>query len=183
MKSLENQLSYATLVAPIDGVITKTLAAVGDVTMPGKPMVQIGAKKGFSLLVRTPEDITPKAVIYKGKEYELNSLNSTYHGLKEFKAYLNDAKGVTSGERIEVEVVVYEGKGTLLPFDAILNRQGSSEVLEVNATHATPRRVTILQSAQEGVVVADDLSGVKIVVAKPDILLKLTSGYALKESK
>ena len=34
--------------------------------------------------------------------------------------------------------------------------------------------------AEQGVVVSDDLQGEQIVVAKPDILLKLTSGYALK---
>ncbi len=180
LKSLENQLSYATLIAPIDGVVTKTFSAVGDVTMPGKPMVQISAQKGFSLLVRTPENIIPKAVMYGGKEYDLHALNSTYNGLNEFKAYVNEAKGVTSGERVEVEVVIFEGQGVLLPFDAILNREGNSEVLEVNGTHAIPRKVTVLQSAEQGVVVADDLSDQKIVLAKPDILLKLTSGYALK---
>lgn len=180
IEALKNQLTYATLISPINGIITKISSAVGDVAMPGKPMVQISANKGFSLLVRTPQNIIPKAVIYGDKEYLLHTLNSTYHGLKEFKAYLNDAKGVTSGERIEVEVVIFESEGTLLPFDAILNREGESEVLEINGTHATPRKVTLLQSATEGVVVADDLSNQNIVIAKPDILLKLTSGYMMK---
>ena len=180
IKALKNQLSYATLISPIDGIVTKVSSAVGDVTMPGKPMVQISAQKGFSLLVRTPENVTPKAVMYGGKEYDLHALNSTYHGLNEFKAYVDEAKGLTSGERVEGEVVIFEGQGVLLPFDAILNREGNSEVLEVNGTHAIPRKVTVLQSAQQGLVVADDLSDQKIVLAKPDILLKLTSGYALK---
>ncbi|SFV61066.1 efflux transporter, RND family, MFP subunit [hydrothermal vent metagenome] len=180
IESLKNQLSYATLISPIDGVVTKVLLAVGDIAMPGKPMVQISANSGFSLLVRTPEEIRPKAVMYNEKEYKLNALNSTYHGLKEYKAYLNEAKGLTSGERVEVEVVVFEGQGILLPFDAILNRNGESEVLVVDGKHATPKKVTILQSAEQGVIVEDDLSSLKIVIAKPDILLKLTSGYALK---
>ncbi len=180
LKALKNQLSYTTLLAPTDGVITKVFSAVGDVTMPGKPMMQISAQKGFSLLVRTPENITPKAIQYQGKEYPLQALNSTFHGLREFKAYIDEARGITSGERIEVEVVIFEGKGVLLPFDAILNREGKSEVLLVKGKQALPKQVTILQSAQQGVVVADDLTGQKIVLAKPDILLKLTSGYPLK---
>ena len=180
LKALKNQLSYARLIAPTDGIVTKVLSAVGDVAMPGKPMIQISAQKGFSLLVRTPENITPQAILYEGKEYTLHALNSTYHGLKEFKAYVNEAKGLASGERVEVEVVIFEGKGVLLPFDAILNREGKSEVLVVKGTHAVPKKVTVLQSAEQGVLVADDVAGQNVVLAKPDILLKLTSGYALK---
>jgi len=180
IEALKNQLSYAKLVSPINGVVTKVLLAVGDVAMPGKPMVRISANSGFSLLVRTPENIKPKAVIYGDEEYKLNPLNSTYHGLKEYKAYVNEAKGLTSGERVEVQVVVFEGEGLLLPFDAILNRNGNSEVLVVDGKYAIPKKVKVIQSAEQGIVVADDLSDVKIVIAKPDILLKLTSGYALK---
>jgi len=180
IKALKNQLSYAKILSPIDGVVTKVLSAVGDVTMPGKPMVHISANNGFSLIVRTPDNINPKAVMYGGKEYQLHALNSTYHGLKEYKAYINEANGLSSQERVEVEVVVFEGHGVLLPFDAILNRNGESEVLVIKGNHATPKKVKVLQSAEQGVVVADDLSGLKIVIAKPDILLKLTSGYALK---
>jgi len=180
IEALKNQLSYAKLVSPINGVVTKVLLAVGDVAMPGKPMVRISANSGFSLLVRTPENIKPKAVIYGDEEYKLNPLNSTYNGLKEYKAYVNEAKGLTSGERVEVQVVVFEGEGLLLPFDAILNRNGNSEVLVVDGKYAIPKKVKVIQSAEQGIVVADDLSDVKIVIAKPDILLKLTSGYALK---
>jgi len=39
--------------------------------------------------------------------------------------------------------------------------------------------VHILRSAQQGVVVSDNLAGKRVVTAKPDILLKLLSGYTL----
>ncbi|BAF72378.1 efflux RND transporter periplasmic adaptor subunit [Sulfurovum sp. NBC37-1] len=180
LKSAENQLSYATITAPIDGIVAKTMAAVGDVTMPGKPLVQISAETGFSLLVRTPQDISPKSVLFNGKEYTLHGLGSTLRGLKEYKAYISDSKGLSSGERVEVNVVIFEGKGIELPFDAILNREGKSYVLLVDKNRATAKEVHIVQSAEQGVIVSDDITGKKIVVAKPDILLKLTSGYALK---
>ena len=180
LKAAQNQLSYATITAPISGIVAKTMAAVGDVTMPGKPLLQISAETGFSLLVRTPQDITPKAVLFNGKSYELHALGSTLRGLKEFKAYVTDIKGLSSGERIEVDVVIFEGNAVELPFDAILNREGKNYVLVVNKDHAVAREIHIVQSAEQGVIISDDLKGRKIVVAKPDILLKLTSGYALK---
>jgi RND family efflux transporter MFP subunit len=179
LKGLKNQLSYATLTAPISGVIAKSLAAEGDIAMPGKPLVHISAKKGFSLLIRTPEEISPKAVIYNNKEYKLDALNSTFNGLKEYKAYVN-TEGLTSGDRVEVDVIVFEGNGIKLPFDAVLNREGKSYVLLAEGNRAIPREVHIIQSAQAGLVVSDKLEGKKIIVAKPDILLRLVSGYALK---
>ena len=180
LKAAQNQLSYATITAPITGTVAKTMAAVGDVTMPGKPLMNISADSGFSLLVRTPEDVTPKAVEFAGKRYALHPLGSTLRGLREYKAYIDAHRGLSSGERVEVNVVLFEGKAQMLPFDAILNREGKSYVLVVNKNHATAKEVHILQSAQEGVVISDDLKAQRIVVAKPDILLKLTSGYALK---
>jgi len=179
LKSLKNQLGYATLTSPISGIIAKSMAAKGDMAMPGKPLMQISAEHGFSLLVRTPEAIRPKAVIYRKKEYALEALNSTFNGLKEYKAYI-DAEGLTAGDRVEIEVVVFDGSGLKLPFDAILNRNGKSYVLLVEGDQAKPREIHILQSAQEGVVVSDDLTHQKLVTAKPDILLRLVSGYRLK---
>ena len=180
LKAAENQLSYATITSPIDGTVAKAMAAVGDVTMPGKPLLQISAKTGFSLLVRTPQDISPKAVYFEGKEYMLHPLGSTLRGLNEYKAFMNNISGLSSGERVEVSVVIFEGNAIKLPFDAVLDRDGRSFIMEVEKNHAKAVPVHIVQSGEEGVVVKEGISGKKIVVAKPDILLKLTSGYALK---
>jgi len=67
-----------------------------------------------------------------------------------------------------------------LPFDAILNRDGKSYVLVVNDKRADVREVHILESAEQGVIVSESFDNEKIVIAKSDILLKLTSGYALQ---
>jgi len=179
IKSLHNQLSYATIKAPISGVITKSFSADGDVAMPGKPLIKISAKNGFSLIVRTPEDINPKAIIYKGKEYPIVALGSTFNGLKEYKSFV-DTSGLTAGDRVEISVIVFEGEGIKLPFDAILNQNGKSFVMRVEKGMAIPQEVEILDSAKEGVLVSNAIEGEKIVVAKPDILLKLTSGYAIR---
>lgn len=87
---------------------------------------------------------------------------------------------MTSGDRVEVNVVVFNHKAILLPFDALLNRNGKSYVLAAEGNKATAQEVHIIQSAEQGVVVSENLEGKKIVVAKPDILLKLVSGYTLK---
>ena len=87
---------------------------------------------------------------------------------------------MTAGDRVEISVIVFEGEGIKLPFDAILNQNGKSFVMRVEKGMAIPQEVEILDSAKEGVLVSNAIEGEKIVVAKPDILLKLTSGYAIR---
>jgi len=179
LKTLKNQLSYSTMTAPISGVVAKTMVAVGDIAMPGKALLNISAAQGFSLLVRLPDDIKSDAIIFKGKTYPLVALGSTFQGLNEYKAYV-DGVHLTAGETTEIRVITFEGMATRLPFDAILDKDGNSYVLIIDKGRATPRKVQIMQKGEEGVVIREDLSKEKIVVAKPDILLKLLTGISVK---
>ncbi|WP_345992472.1 biotin/lipoyl-binding protein [Sulfurimonas sp. HSL-1716] len=176
---LDNSLSYATIISPVEGVITKTFDNDGALSMPGKALLSISAKNGFYLMVRVPSELNIKAVLYNGKTYPAMALGSTYAGLAEYKVYVGGSK-LTSGDRIEVDAVLYEGKTVLLPFDAVLNKEGKSFVLVIKGSKAVPKEVHILQSAQQGIITQEPLTDEKIVVAKPDILLKLLSGHALK---
>jgi multidrug efflux pump subunit AcrA (membrane-fusion protein) len=175
---LKNNLSYATIISPVDGTIAKTYSNQGAVSAPGKPLVAISSKNGFYLLVRVPTDMPIVSVDFGSKEYSATALGSTYHGLAEYKVYVGNQK-LTTGDRVEVSVVVFHQKAMLLPFDAILNRNNKSYLFVIEGDRAKAKEVHIVQSAQEGIVVSEDLSGKKLVVAKPDILLRLLSGYAL----
>ena len=176
---LNNNLSYAVITSPVDGVIAKVMTTKGSVAFASKPIVKISAKNGFYLLLRVPGNIPVKGVIYNSKKFNAISLESTYKGLYEYKVYPQDEK-LVSGDRVEVEVITYDKKGILLPFDAVLNRNSKSYVLVIEKNKAIPKEVHILQSATEGIIIKDkDLIDKKIVIAKPDILLKLTSGYPI----
>jgi len=176
---LKNNLSYATIISPVDGVIAKTYLNRGALSAPAKPLVAISSKNGFYLLVRTPGNLPILGVEFDNKSYTATPLNTTYHSLSEYKVYTGE-KNLISGDRVEVDVVVLNHKGILLPFDALLNRNGKNYVLVVKGDKAEPKEVHIIQSAEQGVVVSENLEGIKLVVAKPDILLKLLSGYTLK---
>jgi len=178
MKALKNNLTYAKILSPTDGIVGKKFVNVGSIAMPGKPIISISANSGYSLLVRMPKDIIPQGVIFENKGYKLFPLNSTFHGLLEYKAYID--KSVTSGDRVEVSVVIFNQNAQKLPFDVILNRDGKSYVLEVSKEKVIPKEVHIVKSGEEGIVVQEDLEGKQLVLAKPDILLKLLSGASLK---
>ena len=176
---LKNNLSYAVITSPVDGVIAKSMGSKGSISMPGKALAKISSKNGFYLMVRVPTNINIKEVSFNGKDFPATPLESTFNGLAEYKVYTGDSK-LTTGDRVEVDVITYNAKGLLLPFDAILNRDGKSYVLVVNDKRADVREVHILESAEQGVIVSESFDNEKIVIAKSDILLKLTSGYALQ---
>ena len=171
-----DNLSYATVKAPSDAVIAKSMVSVGDLAMPGKPLMKLTSKSKSYLLVRLPYNA--KSIIFEGKEYRLNPLNSTFNGLKEFRANID--KFVPTGERVVVSIVLFKGEGIKLPFDAILDRNGKKYVLELKGEKVTPIEVKVVSSGEEGAVVNSSLEGKKIVVAKPDIMLKLLTGIKVK---
>jgi len=176
---LKNNLSYATILSPVDGVVAKTYANHGALSVPTKPLLAISSKNGFYFMLRVPSHLPIEGVLYKGKKYPATSLGSTYHGLSEYKVYIDNEK-LTSGDRVEVEVVTFAQKALFLPFDAILDRDGKSFVLVVEKNKAKPYEVHVIQRAEQGVVIAEDISTKSIVVAKPDILLRLVSGTTLR---
>ncbi len=179
-KELQNDLSYALLRSPVDGVVAKRMLSVGDLAMPGRAIFRINTKEGNYLLVRLPKNIKGLSLVYKAKEYPLRPLRSTLNSLQEYRADVSDPE-LVEGERVKTRVITFKSKGIILPQDAILDRNGRSYVLIAHGNHASALPVHILASSEEGVVVQEDLSGKKVVVAKPDILLKLLSGIELKE--
>ncbi len=179
LKELNNQMSYANLTSPVDGIVAKSFATEGSIALPGKALLNISAREGFSLLVRTPNDIKPLTLLYRGKSYDLHSLESSWHGLDEYKAYVNNA-GLKSGDRVEVNVAIYRGRGVLLPFDAVLNRDGKSYVLATKGNKAYAKEIKVVQNGQEGIAAEQLPKEGDIIIAKPDVLLKLLSGYTLK---
>ena len=176
---LKNSLSYATIISPVDGIVSKTFFNQGDISLPGKPMVAINSKNGFYLMVRVPREIPIQSVDFEGKNYGAIPLKSTFHGLNEYKVYTGKAD-LISGDKVEVDVIIFNQKAMLLPFDAILNRNSKSYVLVIDGDKAEAKEVHIVQSGEQGVIISENLRGKNIVIAKPDILLRLLSGYLLK---
>ena len=171
--ALENTLSYANIKAPVDGVVTR-LANIGDIAMMGKPLVSISANSNSYLLIRLPSDIKATAVIFNKKLYKINALNTTSNGLLEYIANIDES--VVANQRVDVDIVIYDQKGYMLPHDAILNRDGKSYVLVVKDHKAVAKQVKIVANAQQGVIVDNISNEDMIVVAKQDILLKLLTG-------
>ena len=87
---------------------------------------------------------------------------------------------MTTGNRVNVNVIISNGKSILLPFDAVLNRDGKSYVLTVDGDKSIPAEVKVIESGEEGIIVENNsIIGKQVVVAKQDALLKLVSGATI----
>lgn len=180
---LVNNRSYATITSPTSGIISKTILNVGDMAMPGQPIAIISAKSGSYLKLSVPADLKVYGVKMNSKSYQTVSLNSTFNSLAEYKV-INGDLALMTGERVEVDVEVFNGNAIKLPFDAILNRSGKSYVFVKDNDKAIATEVNIVQSGEDGAVVGNnELAGKEIVVAKQDILLKLLTGVLLKSKE
>jgi multidrug efflux pump subunit AcrA (membrane-fusion protein) len=179
LRETHNTQTYATIKSPVDGVVSKTMLNVGDMAMPGKPVARLSANTGYAMKLRVPKTLKVYGVRINNKKFEALNLNSTFNGLEEYKVYVND-ESLTSGNREQIDVIIYDGVAILLPFDALLNRNGKDYVLIVNEDRATVTEVEIVESGENGVIIRNqELAGKQLVVAKQDILLKLLSGSLL----
>lgn len=182
LNDINNSLTYTTLTSPVDGQISRTMVNGGDMVMPGQPVANISANSDFYLLLLVPTNIKVYGVMADGKHYDAIPLNSTLNNLAQYKVYV-DSENRMTGDRVEVDVVVFEGNAIQLPFDAVLNREGESYVLtkEKDNDIAVAVKIDIIETGEQGVVISNnDLAGKQIVIAKQDILLTLLSGISIK---
>jgi len=179
-KEVDNLLSYALIVSPIDGVVSSTSANVGVIAMPGKPLLSIQADSGKYLLIRTADDIRPTEVIFEGQRHPLVPLNHTYKGLDEYRADVETKS--SSGERLPVRLVIYQGGGTMIPLSAILQKEEQRLCFVPQGEKGHPVPVKVIAGGTEGMVV-EGLQASEVIVAKPDILLKLLAGTPISVKK
>jgi RND family efflux transporter MFP subunit len=180
LKDVNNNDTYATIKASTSGVLSKTMLNVGDMAMPGQPIAMISSTKGSYLKLSVPADLKVYGATLNGKEYKTIALTSTFNSLAEYKVLI-DNLGLMTGERVELNVIVFKGKAIKLPFDAILNREGKNYVFVKDNDKAVPTEVNIVQSGEDGAILSNDnLAGKEIVVEKQDVLLKILSGVSLK---
>jgi membrane fusion protein (multidrug efflux system) len=72
----ETMMSYAKVTAPFDGVVTRKLADVGDLAMPGKPLLEIEAPTALRFEADLPEAILDRVTIGAKMQVKVASLES-----------------------------------------------------------------------------------------------------------
>ena len=176
-KEIDNQLSYTSITSPIDGTLSARLVMAGDMALPGKPLFKLTAANGLYLDVKLPSAITAAAIRLDDQLLPLTPKNQAGpSGLREYRSTLPAGTSAVEGEFLNIDVILFSGEGVLLPDDVLLSAQGKTWVLIYLNGKAKKIAVTIEQRGIEGVKVKENLAGRTLLLAKPDILLRASSG-------
>jgi RND family efflux transporter MFP subunit len=185
IREIEELSTYAHILAPVDGIVSQILARPGDLATPGKPLVRISSTEGLYLKLSLPGSVPAAEVIIQGKTLPLTSKDQAGEtGLVQYVAPLPPNAGMVEGEYVNVNVIVYQGQGVLVPVDALLTMDGSSSVFVMSGDNKAERvDVSIKARGIEGVTVEPNLSDRRVIVAKPDILLRVATGVPIAQIK
>lgn len=178
VQGIDELSSYAHILAPVSGTLSQALVSTGDLATPGKPLFRIASKDGLYLNLSLPTSVHATEIMLQGRTMALTCKDQAGEtGLVQYVAPLPPNSGMVEGQFVNVNVVVYRGKGVLLPIDALLTMNGSSSVFVLSPRGKAKRlKVTIKARGVEGVTVEQNLSDRRVIVAKPDILLRVAAG-------
>ena len=178
MRGIDSLMGYATLVSPIDGTVSQIMVRPGGLATPGKPLLGIASKTGLYLRLSLPDNIQAANILFKGRESALTSRHQAGEtGLVQYVAPLPADENLVEGQYLNVHVVIYKAEGVLVPFDALLTMDGSSSVFVLPGDGKAERQIVHIKArGVEGVAVTENLAGRTVIVAKPDILLRVSTG-------
>ncbi len=184
VQEIEELSSYARILSPVSGTLSQVLVNPGDLAMPGKPLFRIASKAGLYLKLSLPSSVPAAKIILQDHIMSLTSKDQTGEtGLVQYVAPLPPDIRIVEGEYVNVQVVVYQGEDVLLPVDALLTMDGTNSVFVLSADGKAERLdVTIKARGIEGVTVEQNLTGRRVIVAKPDILLRVAAGVPVSIS-
>ncbi len=141
LSEAETMLGYASVSAPFDGVVTRKLADVGDLAMPGKPLLEIESPTALRFEADLPEAILDRvqlgaklpvrlSKVVEGTVSEISPVADPVSRTFLVKLDLPPVDGLRTGQFGRVSVPVAETQLLLVPRAAVLKR-GQMELVFV----------------------------------------------------
>jgi RND family efflux transporter MFP subunit len=167
----ETMLSYARVAAPFDGVVTRKLAEVGDLAMPGKPLAEVESPKGLRFEADLPEAILDRVkmgqkmtatiggVTAEAVVSEIAPIADAVSRTFRVKMDLAEREGLRTGQFGRVAVPVAETQVLAVPTSAVVKRGQLEGVFVVMDGRAWLRLVKTGRKVAGGVEI---LSGLEV---------------------
>ena len=144
LSEADTMLGYARVTAPFDGVITRKLADVGDLAMPGKPLMEIEAPGSLRFEADLPEALLDRVKLGAKMQVAVASIPRPFDGTVseiapvadatsrtfQVKFDLTDVPGLRAGQFGRVSVPVAESKVLQVPAEAVM-KHGQMELIFV----------------------------------------------------
>lgn len=140
----ESMLAYARVVAPFDGVITRKLSDVGDLAMPGKPLLEMENPSALRFVADVPDAISGRVQAgahlrvrignepgtIEGEVTEIAPAADPINRTLQVKLDLPATPGLRSGQFGRLAVPLSEASSIQVPMSAVIQR-GQMEIVFV----------------------------------------------------
>jgi RND family efflux transporter MFP subunit len=176
------QKKYSKVYAPINGVVVRKLANVGDISLPGHPMLILAnlnsvqarafVKAGDVKLIKKGQDsdvfisALNKKVPAKVSSIILSGDPATHSYLVKFK-FTKKNSDILPGMYAKISVKIGNKKETVIPYDALTSRGGIVGVFVNNGGKAEFREVQILSQQGNSIAVDNVKVGEEVVILPP----------------
>jgi RND family efflux transporter MFP subunit len=179
-----SQMRYASVVAPIDGVVTQKMAHAGDLAAPGRPVLVIEGLKKLQVRTQVSSDVYTRiktgekvTIVHDGDATQMPiegviaqvvpAADPASHSHL-VKIDLPKDSGLSSGNFVRVGFAIGEREGILVPAAAVAERAGITGVFVVDAQGiARYRMVRTGATEQDRVEIQAGLNaGDKVVVSE-----------------
>jgi RND family efflux transporter MFP subunit len=174
----ETMLTYTTITAPFDGIITRKLADVGDLAMPGKPLFEIESPATLRFEAAVPEALVNQVQFRQTLSVSLNGFAEPITGnvveiapmadpvSRTFltKLDLPQAPGIRAGQFGRMQVTVGESDVPLVPAAAVVQRGQMELVRVVKSGRASMRIVSTGKLLAEQVEIRSGLDAGETVI-------------------
>ena len=182
----ETMLSYARVTAPFDGVVTRKLSEIGDMAMPGKPLLEVESPEALRFETDLPEAILNRVTsgqkltvkvsaveaIMEGTVSEIAPVADAVSRTFRVKLDLPTADGLRTGQFGRVVVPVAESEILAVPQTAVVKRGQMEGVFVVRDGRAWLRLVKTGKVLGERVAILSGLdAGDEIVIEVPERML------------
>jgi RND family efflux transporter MFP subunit len=187
--------SHATVTAPIAGIVAVRHAELGDLAMPGKPLVTVFDPKGLRAIASIPQfklRDAQKATSVKiefpetrrwldGARFEVLPTIDTQSHTATARIYLPDTglEGLVPGMAARVHFVVGKAQKLTVPATAVIRRGEISAVYVVGGEKAKLRQVRLGEPVADGEI--EVLSG--LAAGETVSLDPVKIGIELKQAK
>lgn len=186
--------SHAVVTAPIAGVVALRHAELGDLAMPGKPLVTVFDPKGLRAVVSIPQyrfkdvqsaqtarvEITDaqNRRMWDGTKIEILPMIDSQSHTATVRVYLPEVAGLVPGMAARVHFVTGTAKKLTVPASAILRRGEISTVYVIKDGRPGLRQVRLGEATVDGEIeVLAGLSAGETISLDP-----IRTGIELKQS-
>lgn len=173
-------MSYVTITAPFDGVISKKWADVGDLAAPGKPLLDVEDPSALQLLADVPDTLVSNLKLGDQLAVRVGNATNEMEGIVAeispaadpssrtslVKLNLPKEPGLRSGRFGRVAVPVGEVTAIHAPVSAVVQRGQMEIVFVVTDHHAELRLVKTGQRVANEVEVVSGLNSGEQVVSE-----------------